>query len=74
LELLAVLKDDRPYELKYTEGKLVGRDEAKRQMLTKYRGLEDRQQERHRRNNMISKSRETTTNRTNEAVKAPQPV
>jgi len=72
--VLAVLKENRPYELKDSEGKLVGRDEARRLILANYRVSEDIRRERRRRNNRIGKLRETATNRTNEAAKAPQPV
>jgi transposase len=72
--VLKVLSEDRPYELRDIDGKSVTRDHAKSLILTKYQVSEDIRKERRRRNSKIGKMRETATNRTNEAVKAPQPV
>jgi len=79
--VLAVLKEDRPYELRELDGKPISRDDAKRLILSEYHVPEDIRRERRRRNRKIgnpvgahSKDRETATYRTNEAAKAPQPV
>ena len=72
--VLKVLLEDRPYELRDMDGKSVTRDYARRLILTKYHVSEDIRKERRRRNSKIGKTRETATNRTNEAAKAPQPV
>jgi len=74
--VLAVLKEDRPYELRDPEGKLTSKDEARKLTLSKYHVSEDIRQERRRRKpvKVRGKDREMTTYRTNEAAKAPQPV
>ena len=72
--ILAVLKEDRPYELRDPEGKLISKDETRKLILSKYHVSEDIRRERRRRNSKISKARETATYRTNEATEAPQPV
>jgi transposase len=72
--VLAALKEDRPYELRDPEGKLISKDEARKLILSKYHVSEDIRRERRRRNSKVSKDRETATYRTNEAAKAPQPV
>jgi len=72
--ILAVLKEDRPYELRDPDGKLISKDETRKLILSKYHVSEDIRRERRRRNSKISKARETATYRTNEAAEAPQPV
>jgi len=74
--VLRVLKEDRPYELRDTEGKPISRDDARRLILSEYHVPEDIRRERRRRNPVKSrrKDREMTTYRMNEAAKAPQPV
>jgi len=74
--VLRVLKEDRPYELRDTEGKPIGRDDVRRLILSEYHVPENIRRERRRRNPVKSrrKDREMTTYRTNEAAKAPQPV
>jgi transposase len=74
--VLRVLKEDRPYELRDTEGKPISRDDARRLILSEYRVPEDIRRERRRRNPVKSrkKEREMATYRMNEAAKAPQPV
>ena len=74
--VLRVLKEDRPYELRDTEGKPIRRDDTRRLILSEYHVPEDIRRERRRRNPVKSrrKDREMTTYRTNEAAKAPQPV
>ena len=79
--VFAVLKEDRPYELRDTEGKPISKDDARRLILSKYQVPEDIRRERRRRNpkaiNVPGASRkdgETLTYRVYEAAKAPQPV
>jgi len=74
--VLAVLKEDRPYELRDTDGKLVSKGEARRIILSRFHVPEEIRQERRRRKpvKVRRKDREMTTYRTNEAAKAPQPV
>jgi len=74
--VFAVLKEDRPYELRDVEGNLVSKDEARRLILSRYQVPEEIRRERRRRKPVKSrkKEREMATYRTNEAAKAPQPV
>jgi transposase len=74
--VLRVLKEDRPYELRDTEGKPISRDNARRLILSEYHVPEDIRRERRRRNPVKSrkKEREMATYRTNKAATAPQPV
>lgn len=72
--VLAVLKVDRPYELRDIESNPISKEHAKELILSKYHVSEDIRRERRRRNSKISKAKETATYRTNEAAKAPQPV
>ena len=61
--VLAVLKEDRPYELRDHEGKLIGKDEAKKLILSKYHVSEDirRERRRHKPVKVRRKDREMTT-------------
>jgi len=79
--VFAVLKEDRPYELRDTDGNPISKDHARRLILSKYQVPEEVRRERRRRNpkgsNTTGASRrggETAIHRTNEAAKAPQPV
>ena len=79
--VFAVLKNDRPYELRDTEGNPVSKDDARQLILSKYQVPEEIRRERRRRNpkaintvQTLRKDREMATHRTNEAAKAPQPV
>ena len=74
--VLSVLKEDRPYELRDPEGKLISKNEARKLILPKYRGPEEIRRERRRRKpvKVRRKDGEMTTYRTNEAAIAPQPV
>jgi transposase len=72
--VLKVLLEDRPYDLRDINGSSVTRDHARRLILAEYQVSEDIRKARRRRNSKIGKGRETVTNRTNEAAKAPQPV
>lgn len=68
-----VLLEDRPYELKDTDGKLVTPWEAKKLILAKYHVSEVIRKERRRRNSKAEKTREMYAPRINEAAHAPQP-
>jgi len=72
--VLRVLKEDRPYELRDTEGQPIDKSEVRKLILSQYHVSEDIRRERRRRNRKVGKDRETATDRTNEATKAPQPV
>ena len=79
--VFTVLKEDRPYELRDTDGNPISKDHARRLILSKYQVPEEVRRERRRRNpkgsNTVGaprKQREMATHRTNEAAKAPQPV
>ncbi len=64
--VLSVLKEDRLYELRDTEGNLISKDDARRLIVAKYQVPDEIRRERRRRN---SKNRETATDRTNKAAK-----
>ncbi len=72
--VLTALKENRPYEIRDTEGNLISKKDARKLILAKYQVPDEIRRERRRRNSKISKDRETATYRTNEAAKAPQPV
>jgi len=79
--VFAVLKQNKAYELRDTDGNPISKDDARRLILDKYRVLEDIRRERRRRNPKTSntaavprKEREMAIHRTNEAARAPQPV
>jgi transposase len=79
--VFAVLEQNRPYELRDTDGNPISKDNARRLILSKYQVPEEIRRERRRRNpkgiNSVvapRKDREMATHRTNEAAKAPQPV
>jgi len=79
--VLAVLKEDRPYELRDPDGKPISKGEARKLILSEYHVPEDIRRERRRRKREAGnpvkarrKDGETATHRTNEAAKAPQPV
>jgi transposase len=79
--VFAVLKQNRPYELRDTDGNPISKDHARKFILSKYQVPEEIRRERRRRNPKainsvvaLRKDREMTTHRTNEAAKAPQPV
>ena len=72
--VLKVMKDNRPYELRDIDGKLVTNKQAREIILTRYQVSEVIRSERRRRNSKGNKSRETATGRINEAAGAPQPV
>jgi transposase len=78
--VLAVLQEDRPYELRDTEGNPITRDEARKLILANYQVPEEIKQARRRRTtgNSSAKSRrkrgEMAVHSTHEAAEAPQPV
>jgi len=79
--VLAVLREDRPYELRDIDGRAITSEEARRLILLNYQVPEDIKRERRRRKQGASKTvkshrrkREMAAHRTNEAAKAPQPV
>jgi len=79
--VLAVLEENRPYEVRDTEGKSIGWQEAKELILSKYLVPEEIRRERRRRSRpkggeAASRKRNLgmAALRTNEAAVAPQPV
>jgi transposase len=79
--VFAVLRQDRPYELRDTEGNLISKDDARKLIFDKYQVPDEIRRERRRRNpkasNMLdasTKDREMATYRVHEAAKAPQPA
>ena len=70
--VLRVLKEDRPYEIRDIEGKLIDKNEAKRLILSQYHVSEEVRRERRRRNTKANRRKETTTVSIHEAVDAPQ--
>lgn len=78
--ILAVLRDDKPYELCDIKGRLITWEEARKLVLTNYQVPEEIKRARRRRrivdnsDKSQSKRREMVVHRANEAAKAPQPV
>jgi hypothetical protein len=78
--VLAVLREDKPYELRDIQGRPITREESRRLILSNYQVPEEIKRERRRRKTAGDstraggKSREMAANRTNEAATAPQPV
>jgi transposase len=74
--VLAILKEDRPYELRDVEGNLVGKNEARRLILSRYQVPEEIRRERRRRKSVKVRrnDREMATYMANEVAKTPQPV
>jgi hypothetical protein len=77
--VFAVLREDRPYELKDTEGKSINVLAAKGLIMARYRVPEDIRQERRkskgRKRNAAGLQKEgTAVGREHEAAIAPQPV
>jgi len=78
--ILAVLQENKPYELRDIQGRPITWDEARRLILTNYQVPEEIKQERRRRKTTGNstkpqrKWRETVAHRTYEAAEAPQPV
>jgi len=79
--VFAVLKENRPYELRDIDGNPISKDNARRLILSKYQVPEEIRRERRRRNPKginsvvaLRKNRGMATHRINEAAKAPQPA
>ena len=79
--VLAVLREDKPYELRDIDGRPITREEARRLILLNYQVPEEIKRERRRRKQVAGKAiksgrrnREMAARRTNEAATAPQPV
>lgn len=70
--VLRVLKEDRPYEIRDLEGKLIDKNDAKGLILSQYHVSEEVRRERRRRNTKANRREETTTFSIHEAVDAPQ--
>ena len=77
---LAVLRDDKPYELRDTKGRPITWEEARNLILTNYQVPEEIKQARRRRRTMGNsaksqrKRRGMVAHRAHEAAKAPQPI
>ena len=76
--VLAVLREDKPYELRDKDGRLVSREEARKIILTRYQVPEEIRRQRRRRKtpgspNLQKKLREMLVPRVYEAAAAPQP-
>ena len=77
--VLAVLREDKPYELRDKDGRSVSREEASKIILSKYQVLEEIRRERRRRKTPGNSSsqrkwREMLAPGVHEATAAPQPV
>jgi len=79
--VLAVLREDRPYELRDIDGRPTTSEEARKLILLNYQVPEEIKRERRRRNQVSARAvksarrnREMAAHRTNEAAAAPQPV
>ena len=70
--VLRVLKEDRPYELRNLEGKIIDKNEAKDLILSQYHVSEEIRRERRRRNAKGKKREETATVSIHKAVDTPQ--
>jgi len=76
--VLAVLREDKPYELRDKDGRPVSREEARKIILTRYQVPEEIRRERRRRKTagnpgLQKKLREMLVPREHEAAVAPQP-
>jgi len=77
--VLAVLREDKPYELRDIDGRSISREEARKIILSKYKVPEEiRRERRHRKtlgnSSSQKKLREMLVPRVHEAAVAPQPV
>jgi hypothetical protein len=74
--VLAVLKEDRPYDLRDPESKLISKDEARSLILHRYKVPQEIRRERRRRKsvNVSRNDWEMAIYITNESAIAPQPV
>jgi len=76
--ILAVLQENKPYELRDKDGRPVSREEARKIILTRYQVPEEIRRERRRRKTpgsprLQKKLREMLVPREHEAAVAPQP-
>lgn len=79
VRVLATLREDKPYEIRDTDGSPVSHEEAKRIILSKYQVPEEIRRERRRfktvgNPGLRKKLREMLVPRAHEAATAPQPV
>ncbi len=77
--ILTVLREDRPYELRDTDGKPISGEEAWKLILSNYKVPEEIKRERRRKTTSATlkprtRNREMAAHRTNEAATAPQPA
>ena len=79
--ILAVLRENKPYELRDIQGKPITWEDARKLILSKYQVPEEIKRERRRRKTMGDsakkpprKRREMVARRTHEAAEAPQPA
>ena len=78
--ILALLRDDKPYELRDVKGRPITWEEARKLVLTNYQVPEEIKRARRRRRTMGNSAkshqnrREMVAYRTHEAAAAPQPV
>jgi len=77
--VLAVLREDKPYQLRDIDGRSISREEARRIILEKYQVPEEIRRERRRRKtpgspSLQKKLREMLVPRVHEAAETPQPV
>ena len=80
--VLAIERDNRPYELRDTEGKPISWQEARRIILSKFLVTEETRRQRRRRNRRTGNAQRLVTNkegmtelpRIHEAASAPQPA
>jgi len=77
--VLAVLREDKPYEIQDIDGRTVSHEEAKKIILARYQVPEEIRRERRRRKitgnpKLQKKLREMLVPRVHEAVETPQPV
>ena len=78
--ILAVLQENRPYELRDIKGRPIAWEEARKLVLTNYQVPEEIKQARRRRRTVGNsaksqrKWREMVAHRAHEAAEAPQPV
>ena len=78
--VLAVLREDKPYELRDMQGKPITREEARRLIFSNFQVPEEIKRERRRRKTTSSstkpwrKYQEMAAPSTNEAAVAPQPA
>jgi len=79
--ILAVLRENKPYELRDIHGRPISREDARRLILSDYQVPEEIKRDRRRRrtlgdsgNKPSRKRREMLAHRTHEAAEAPQPA